>query len=95
VSADKEQVLREAFRILRSGGRLGISDVIADEDLDTSQRKEAEDRIGCACSTLTEREYEELLGPAGLAGVSITVTSDVGAGRQSAIVKAAGPRCGR
>jgi SAM-dependent methyltransferase len=91
LSGNKPQVIREAFRVLRRGGRLGISDVIADEDLDPSRRKEAEEHLGCACSTLMQREYENLLRAAGFAGISITVTSDTGHGLHSAIVKAAKP----
>ncbi len=91
LSGDKPRVLREAFRVLRPGGRLGISDVIADEDLDPARREEAERQVGCANGTLTAREYRDLLAAAGFADVNITVTSDAGGGLYSAIVQAVKP----
>jgi SAM-dependent methyltransferase len=91
LSADKAAVLAEAFRVLRPGGRLGVSDVIAGEGLDPGQRAEAERHVGCASGTLTRAEYRQLLTAAGFAGISVTETSDAGGGLHSAIVKAAKP----
>jgi SAM-dependent methyltransferase len=91
LSADKAGVLAEAFRVLRPGGRLGVSDVIADEGIDPRQRTEAEQRVGCASGTLTQPEYRDLLAAAGFAGISITRTHDAGGGLHSAIIKAAKP----
>ena len=94
LSADKPRVLAEAFRVLRPGGRLGISDMVADEDLDPARRAAAEARVGCANGTLTIREYRDLLATAGFAGATITVTSDPGGRLHSAIVKAVKPVSG-
>ena len=91
LSADKRQVLAEAFQVLRPGGRLGVSDIIADPRLDPLQRAEAENRVGCTSGTLTQAEYEDLLVIAGFTAISITATSDAGGGLRSAIVQAVKP----
>jgi SAM-dependent methyltransferase len=91
LSADKAAVLAEAFRVLRPGGRLGVSDVIASEGLDRRQRAEAEQHVGCASGTLTRAEYRQLLTAAGFTGISVTPTSDAGGGLHSAIVQAVRP----
>jgi ubiquinone/menaquinone biosynthesis C-methylase UbiE len=91
LSADKARVLAEAFRVLRPGGRLGISDVIADEGIDLRQRAEAEKLVGCISGTLIRPQYGALLTAAGFTGISITTTSDAGGGLRSAIIKAAKP----
>ena len=91
LSADKPRVLAEAFRVLRPGGRLGISDVIAKPGHDPQQQADAEAAVGCTSGTLTQAEYEQLLTAAGFTAIRITVTHDVRAGLHSAIIKAAKP----
>ncbi|MFG2004892.1 methyltransferase domain-containing protein [Spirillospora sp. NPDC048911] len=88
LSADKPRVLAETFRVLRPGGRLGVSDVIADDDLDPARRAAAEARVGCANGTLTASGYERLLQRIGFVDIQITVTSGAGDGLHSAIVQA-------
>jgi ubiquinone/menaquinone biosynthesis C-methylase UbiE len=90
LSADKPRVLAEAFRVLRPGGRLGISDVTADDGIDPSQLADAEQRAGCG-GTLTQQHYRELLQAAGFTGITITSTHEAGAGLHSAIIRAAKP----
>jgi len=90
LSADKPQVLAEAFRVLRPGGRLGVTDVIADEDTDLAQRAESQRRTGCG-ATMTECEYRDLLRAAGFSRISVMQTSDAGEGLRSAIVQAIKP----
>ena len=91
LSADKPRVLAEAFRVLRPGGRLGISDVTADEGIDPGELAEAERRAGCLNGTLTQARYRDLLLAAGFTGISITSTHQAGPGLHSAIIQAAKP----
>ncbi len=88
LSASKAQVLAEAFRVLRPGGRLGVSDIIAEDGIDPRQRAEAEQLIGCTSGTLTQTQYGDLLAAAGFTSISITATSDAGGGLHSAIIRA-------
>ena len=91
LSTDKPRVLAEAFRVLRPGGRLGVSDVIADEGTDPAQLADAERWVGCLNGTLTQRRYSELLQAAGFAGISVTRTHEAGPGLHSAIIQATKP----
>jgi SAM-dependent methyltransferase len=89
LSADKPRVLAEAFRVLRAGGRLGISDVTADDRIDPSRLTEAEQRVGCIRGALTQPQYRDLLLAAGFANIRITTTREAEAGLHSAIIQAA------
>jgi len=91
LSTDKPRVLAEALRVLRPGGRLGISDVIADEGLDPAQRADAERQVGCLNGALTRREYTGLLQAAGFTDIDVTPTHEAGGGLHSAIIQAAKP----
>jgi SAM-dependent methyltransferase len=91
LSADKPRVLTEAFRVLKPGGRLGISDVIADDQADPKRRAEAELRVGCLAGALTRREYHAHLAAAGFTSVRITTTQAAGDGLHAAIVQAVKP----
>ena len=90
LSADKPRVLAEAFRVLRPGGRLGISDVTADDGTDPRQLAEDEYWAGCG-GMLTQQQYRDLLLAAGFTGITITATSDAAPGLHSAIVQATRP----
>jgi SAM-dependent methyltransferase len=91
LSADKPRVLAEAFRVLRPGGRLGISDVTADEDTDPGQLTQAEQRAGCISGTITQPQYRDLLLAAGFTAITITSTNEAGTGLHSAIIQATKP----
>jgi SAM-dependent methyltransferase len=91
LSTDKPRVIAEAFRVLRPGGRLGVSDVIADEGTDPAQLADAEQRIGCLNGALTQAQYRDLLLAAGFTGITITLTRQAEPGLHSAIVQAVRP----
>lgn len=92
LSGDKPGVLAEAFRVLKPGGRLGVTDVIADEGTDSAEKARAEQDIGCLAGTLTQTKYERLLVAAGFSHVTITSISQVTDGLRSAMVGATKPR---
>src|ERR1035437_7074770 len=74
LSADKPRALAAAFRVLRPGGRLGISDIIADAGLEPARRAEAEQLTGCTTGTLTAGEYHGLLLASGFTSINIAAT---------------------
>ena len=74
LSADKGQVLREAFRVLKPGGRLAVSDVLAQGVIPSDLRQDLEAWIGCIAGALEEGEYRQLLTAAGFTDIDIEVT---------------------
>jgi hypothetical protein len=76
--------------VLRPGGRVGISDVTADEGIEPGQLAEAEQQAGCS-STLTQAQYRDLLLATGFTAITITSTYEAGPGLHSAIIQAAKP----
>jgi SAM-dependent methyltransferase len=88
LSTDKARVFAEMARVLRPGGRIGITDVVSDDDLTPDQRAERGSYVGCIAGALSFAEYREGLTAAGFGDVSITPTHDVADGLHSAIVQA-------
>jgi SAM-dependent methyltransferase len=88
LSPDKPRVFAEMARVLRPGGRLGISDVIADNDLTAEQRAERGSYVGCIAGALSFAEYERGLIDAGFDEISITPTDALADGMHSAIIGA-------
>ena len=74
LSGDKDRVLREAFRVLKPGGRFAISDVVVRGEVPGDIRKSMELWVGCVAGALSEREYREKLAAAGFESVDIEVT---------------------
>lgn len=74
LSSDKGQVLREAFRVLRPGGRFAVSDVVTRGDLPEDLRKDMEAWVGCVAGALEEGEYRRLLAEAGFGDIDIEIT---------------------
>ncbi|MGW5480796.1 arsenite methyltransferase [Streptomyces sp. NPDC004008] len=91
LSTDKPAVFTEAFRVLKPGGRIGVSDVVADDALTPEQRAERGDYVGCIAGALSFAEYRAGLEAAGFTDVEITPTHPVADGMHSAIVRATKP----
>jgi SAM-dependent methyltransferase len=91
LSTDKPAVFREMYRVLRPGGRVGVSDVVAEDRLTPAERAERGDHAGCIAGALSLGEYESQLSDAGFTDVSITYTHEVADGLHGAIVRATKP----
>ncbi|CAM5442373.1 arsenite S-adenosylmethyltransferase [Streptomyces spiroverticillatus] len=91
LSTDKPAVFAEMYRVLVPGGRIGISDVVADDTLTPEQRAERGEYVGCIAGALSFAEYRAGLEAAGFTSVEITPTHGVADGMHSAIVRAVKP----
>ncbi len=91
LSPDKPAVLREVFRVLNAGGRLGVSDVVAEDRLTSAERAERGDWAGCIAGALARGEYLRLLEEAGFRDASVTFTHEVADGLHGAIIRAVKP----
>ena len=91
LSTDKPAVFASTFRVLRPGGRIGVTDVVAENQLSPEQRAERGGWVGCVAGALSLAEYEQGLARAGFVDVEIVPTHAVADGMHSAIVRARKP----
>jgi SAM-dependent methyltransferase len=92
LSGDKRQVLGEAARVLRPGGRFAVSDVIADPDMDEQTKSDMAAWTGCIAGALTEDEFRSALTSAGFEDIQIRETHRVHDRAAAAIIRARKPR---
>jgi arsenite methyltransferase len=88
LSTDKASVLTEIARVLKPGGRVGVSDVVAEDGLAPAERAQRGSYVGCIAGALSKAEYEAGLAAAGFGSVAVTFTHEVADGMHGAIVKA-------
>jgi arsenite methyltransferase len=88
LSTDKAAVLTEIARVLKPGGRVGVSDIVAEDRLNEADRAERGSYVGCIAGALSKSEYVAGLEAAGFEDVSVEFTHEVADGMHSAIVKA-------
>ncbi|MEV0248528.1 arsenite methyltransferase [Nocardia sp. NPDC050712] len=91
LSTDKPAVFAEAHRVLRPGGRFGVSDVVADDELTPVQRAERGEYVACIAGALSFTEYRDGLAAAGFTDIEISTTHQVGDGLHGAIIHATKP----
>ena len=88
LSTDKAAALAEIARVLKPGGRVGVSDVVAEDRLSPAERAERGSFVGCIAGALSISEYREGLAGAGLEDVTVELTHEVADGMHAAIVRA-------
>jgi arsenite methyltransferase len=91
LSVDKPAVLAEMYRVLVPGGRIGISDVVAEDHMTPADRAAAGSYVGCIAGALSRSEYLDGLAAAGFTDPSVTFTNDAAPGLHSAIIRAVKP----
>ena len=91
LSTDKPAVLAEMFRVLVPGGRIGISDVVAEDHLTPADRAERGSYVGCIAGALSRTEYLDGLTAAGFIDGEVTFTHEAAPGMHSALIRAVKP----
>jgi SAM-dependent methyltransferase len=95
LAADKDQVLREAFRVLKPGGRFAVSDVVVRGEVPPAIRRDMELWAGCVAGALGDDEYRAKLAAAGFEGAAIEITRIYGADDAKEFLAAQGDDAGR
>jgi SAM-dependent methyltransferase len=91
LSVDKPAVFAEMFRVLAPGGRIGVTDVVAEDGLTSAQRADRGSYVGCIAGALSRSEYLAGLAAAGFTDATVTFTHEAAQGMHSAIVRATKP----
>jgi arsenite methyltransferase len=91
LSVDKPKVITEMFRVVAPGGRIGISDVVAEDHLTATERAERGSYVGCIAGALSRQEYLDGLAAAGFTNATVRFTQQAADGMHSAIIQAAKP----
>jgi arsenite methyltransferase len=91
LSTNKPAVLAEMFRVLVPGGRIGITDVVAEDHMSPAERAAAGSYVGCIAGALSRAEYVDGLAGAGFSEASVTFTNEAAPGMHSAIIRAVKP----
>ncbi len=91
LSVDKPAVLAEMFRVLTPGGRIGVSDVVAEDHLAPEQRAERGSYVGCIAGALSRSEYLDGLAAVGFTDATVEFTHEAADGLHSAIIRATKP----
>jgi arsenite methyltransferase len=91
LSTDKPAVLTEMFRVLAPGGRIGISDVVAEDHLTLADRAERGSYVGCIAGALSRGEYLDGLAAVGFVDAEVQYTHEAAEGMHAAIIRAVKP----
>ena len=91
LSADKPAVIAEMFRVFVPGGRIGISDVVAEDQLTAAERAERGSYVGCIAGALSRQEYLDGLAAAGFVDASVRFTHEAEPQMHAAIIRATKP----